>query len=298
MRTRCIALLVLALLSLPGCRLGHSAPTEPAPKLSQQSPDIRGVIKELYVPGGNISGFLVEGKLEADTRYDKAQVSVTDATRIFVKRAGEYVTAAVSELKAEQSIEVLFDGPVNTSYPVQAKASEIVILISPLSPTTTPASYSATAVPHTDSWAIPGTLRMARLSGALRAAYYNGCFFVVDADRSQGYGIDLEEERPHFWAVVPQWSPDRHSLAMLTTDGTPPARRVGLSILDASTGKLRPVQLEIHVVPGQYYVMDVAWFPNSQVLAILVTTSEEKGERFDNLYLVNVTTGENWQMAN
>lgn len=105
-----------------------STPTELIPKVSQQNPDIRGVINEIYISGGSVNGLFVKGKKYTDTTYDRAQVGVDEKTKIFKKQDDMYVIANVSDLKELQNIEVLFTGPILASDPIQAYALEIVII--------------------------------------------------------------------------------------------------------------------------------------------------------------------------
>jgi dipeptidyl aminopeptidase/acylaminoacyl peptidase len=152
--------------------------------------------------------------------------------------------------------------------------------------------------PISDSWAIPGMYRMTWRPGTSQAAVYNGYyFFLVDVESSQGCEVDLGEDvgegGSRLWAIAAQWSPDGRYLAMLTTAGTPPVKRVDLSVLDTVTGKLRSMHPEVYIVPGQYYVMDLAWMPNSQILTTLVTVEERDSGWFEGLYLIDAATGEN-----
>jgi len=121
---------VLVLLTQSSCRGSTSTtptPTETTPKLSQQNPHIRGVIQEIYSQNEIVSGFFVEGKKESDTSYDKAHVGIDQNTQVFKKQGDKYVIATVSDLQVGQNVEILFIGPIQTSYPVQARALEIVI---------------------------------------------------------------------------------------------------------------------------------------------------------------------------
>ena len=104
---------------------------EPTPELSQKSPHIRGIIQDIFTQNEKVRGFDVEGKKEKDTTYDRAGVGITDNTHIFIKQGNKYIKATVSDLQVGQTVEVLFTGPVATSYPVQAVASEIVIVNTP-----------------------------------------------------------------------------------------------------------------------------------------------------------------------
>ncbi|MGB7921608.1 MAG: endonuclease/exonuclease/phosphatase family protein [Pyrinomonadaceae bacterium] len=71
---------------------------------------------------------MIEGVKEADTNFDKASVRVTNETRIFDRRGKERKQASFDDLKPGRKVAARFTGPVMESYPVQATASEIVIL--------------------------------------------------------------------------------------------------------------------------------------------------------------------------
>jgi hypothetical protein len=88
---------------------------------------IRGNITELQQADGVVNTVRIEGELEDDTQYDRAMVTITDETRIFRQEGQERVAATVTDLQG-QRVEADFTGPVMESYPVQATASEIVIL--------------------------------------------------------------------------------------------------------------------------------------------------------------------------
>lgn len=70
----------------------------------------------------------IEGNKERDTNYDKAVARVTPRTRLFKMDGGKKVEAQFSDLKVGATVEATFTGPVAESYPVQATASEVVIL--------------------------------------------------------------------------------------------------------------------------------------------------------------------------
>jgi hypothetical protein len=93
--------------------------------------DIRGEITNVQAAANNPNsvGFIrVEGNKERDTQFDKASIRVTPRTAIFKIGDGKKVAAKFSEFKVGQTVEATFTGPVAESYPVQATASEIVIL--------------------------------------------------------------------------------------------------------------------------------------------------------------------------
>lgn len=110
------------LLLAAGCRTSETEAPSPA------GPDIRGTITSI-VPAGEAGMGLgtvrIEGGRQADTRQDKAVVTVTSATRIRQERGGEL---AFQDLALGDRVEARFTGPVRESYPVQADAAEIVLL--------------------------------------------------------------------------------------------------------------------------------------------------------------------------
>lgn len=112
---------------------GGPAPAEiPAATPPEETPagvDIRGRITEHHrsatgePPVGSIR---VEGELTADTRHDKASIRITRDTKIFKGRGGQRMP--FNSLTVGTLVEATFIGPVAESYPVQATASEVVIL--------------------------------------------------------------------------------------------------------------------------------------------------------------------------
>lgn len=103
-------------------------PTETAPKLATQAPHIRGTITQIYMKDDHLSGFLVEGALDPDTKYEKAIVGIDSKTLVYRKQGGTFLKIKVTDLSVNSQIEVLFTGPIRTSDPVQATAEEIIIL--------------------------------------------------------------------------------------------------------------------------------------------------------------------------
>ena len=91
------------------------------------SPDITGSITSV---SGRADGVTV--LVEADPAHpsvgDKASVAVTSSTRITRRVQGGEAAATLRELVPGRTVEVWFDGPVATSYPVQGKAQALVIV--------------------------------------------------------------------------------------------------------------------------------------------------------------------------
>jgi|GEM_PF-944846 hypothetical protein len=93
--------------------------------------DIRGSVSTISEPSsagkarGILGSVLIEGSREDDTNFDKALVTITESTRILHWDGQELHESSFSLIKAGQSVEVRFLGPVMESYPVQATAMEI-----------------------------------------------------------------------------------------------------------------------------------------------------------------------------
>ena len=125
-----ILFLLLALL-LTGCGGGGGSAETPAastPRLASENPSLRGTVIEVFTNEGQITGFYAEGDLAPDTSFDKARITITDATAIYTQQGETYTPAGKEALVAGANVEVLFEGPVQESYPVGATAGEIVIL--------------------------------------------------------------------------------------------------------------------------------------------------------------------------
>ena len=96
--------------------------------------DIRGSITDIQQADaqsreeGIIGSVLIEGVIEEDTEFDKASVTITDKTRVLEQKGEDRLSVTFESLKIGQRVEARFTGPVMESYPVQATASEIVIL--------------------------------------------------------------------------------------------------------------------------------------------------------------------------
>ena len=112
--------LLLALLS--ACTSdGDAAP-------ASGDPDIRGVITSITAGSGDVVGSVrIEGAIDQDTSYDKAVVRVESDTQIFRHASNAMMEVTFGDLTVGQTVEAWFTGPVAESYPVQAKASWIVI---------------------------------------------------------------------------------------------------------------------------------------------------------------------------
>jgi hypothetical protein len=80
---------------------------------------IRGKVTSI-VNGKDGITILVEGKVENDTIYDKASVTIPKGTIITVNKLSTLLD--ISDIIVGQTAEIVFDGAVAESYPVQGKA--------------------------------------------------------------------------------------------------------------------------------------------------------------------------------
>ncbi len=124
---RKLKFILLALALIFACLL------EGVQSFSSNRIDVRGVITSITRVEGEGRGkvlaqALIEGAKEPDTQVNKASVTVTAETEVFIKRGGEREPAEFAALKEGHRVEARFTGPVRESYPVQADAAEITIL--------------------------------------------------------------------------------------------------------------------------------------------------------------------------
>jgi hypothetical protein len=91
---------------------------------------IRGVVKDIVQGKGGIT-MLVEGKLEHDTSFDKASVTVNMSSKVLRDNTPITSQFAFSEIKESDTVEVTFNGPVAESYPVQGVAATVRIVTAP-----------------------------------------------------------------------------------------------------------------------------------------------------------------------
>jgi dipeptidyl aminopeptidase/acylaminoacyl peptidase len=155
------------------------------------------------------------------------------------------------------------------------------------SPIQLPATYGRETGRHVHSyfqstWAPDGS----------RIAFYrnHGLFL---ANPSNGEVCEVSFNDPMTWAYFARWSSDGRFLAMITTTSlSTPLQSTELTVLDTVTGEIRILQVVPDAKPGQHYVRDINWLPNSYDLLLLGRVRYEEGHGFDNLYLVDVGNGE------
>jgi len=115
-----IMFLSIILLILGGCSVNSGTTSAKDYRVG-----IRGIIKDINISkdGANI---LVEGKIEADTVFDKASVNINTGTMIQKDNLSRLFE--ISDLKPGEKVEVFFKGPVAESYPVQGTADIVRII--------------------------------------------------------------------------------------------------------------------------------------------------------------------------
>ncbi|MCH7483818.1 MAG: DUF3221 domain-containing protein [Chloroflexi bacterium] len=119
-----LALAVALALALLGACTSDGDAT-PAPG----DPDIRGVITSISDGAGDVIGSVrIEGAIDQDTGYDKAVVRAESDTKVFRQSWEQLIETTFADLTVGQTVEAWFTGPIAESYPVQAKASQIVIV--------------------------------------------------------------------------------------------------------------------------------------------------------------------------
>ena len=113
----------LALVLLSACTSDGDAAT------GTIGPDIRGAITSVTDGSGDVVGSVrIEGAIDEDTSYDKAVVRVENDTSIYRQVGNALMEITFAELTEGQTVVAWFTGPVAESYPVQVKASQIVIV--------------------------------------------------------------------------------------------------------------------------------------------------------------------------
>ena len=71
---------------------------------------------------------MIEAPVGASTTFEKAWVSLTREPRLLETSGEDFVTVSPTALLVGEFVTAIFEGPVMESYPVQAKAREIVIV--------------------------------------------------------------------------------------------------------------------------------------------------------------------------
>ncbi|HEY7547376.1 MAG TPA: hypothetical protein VID27_20945, partial [Blastocatellia bacterium] len=106
----------------------------------QSSVDIRGAITNIrkadsaQTNRGILGTIMVKGRKDDDTRFDQAALTITNDTRILARKGITHCSALFAYLEVGHEIEARVKEPVALSYPIQAVASEILVLNMPAIP--------------------------------------------------------------------------------------------------------------------------------------------------------------------
>ncbi|MEJ7811062.1 MAG: hypothetical protein WKG32_11685 [Gemmatimonadaceae bacterium] len=96
-----------------------------------EAPSIAGTITQVSAQQGGSGerrgSVLIEVAPADISGSDKSSVTVTRATRVYVREGGTLRAATFGELYPGQRAEAWFTGPVAESYPTQARAAVIVV---------------------------------------------------------------------------------------------------------------------------------------------------------------------------
>jgi hypothetical protein len=111
------ALLAFAVLVACACAGGSA----------NRAADITGFVTSVSGRADGVT-VLVESEPSHPSIGDKASVAVTSGTRITRRAQSGEAAATFRDLVPGVRVEVWFDGPVATSYPVQGKAQALVII--------------------------------------------------------------------------------------------------------------------------------------------------------------------------
>ena len=116
--------MILLALFLTACAPNQGA--EPSP--SSGADDVIGIRGTITSRSETDSGItiLVEGEIMADTQYDKASVRVAKEAIAQNDVMGRVLE--LSDLTVGTTVEVVFEGPVAESYPVQGTARIVRVL--------------------------------------------------------------------------------------------------------------------------------------------------------------------------
>ena len=114
-----ILVAIVAMLLLAGC----ASPDKPVTTES----DFKGFITGVNaVDNDNVIGSIAV-ESHAGKLVDKYVVTITNDTKLLHLIDGDYQDISFEDLEEKQWVEIWFDGPVAESWPMQAKALQVVI---------------------------------------------------------------------------------------------------------------------------------------------------------------------------
>jgi hypothetical protein len=100
------------------------ADSEPEPKpVAPPKADIRGEVES--ITGDRLR---IVGTKEKDTQHDQAVVTVPRTAKVYLWKGGKKVAAKFADIKKSDLVQAIFTGDIRESFPIQATASEVLIL--------------------------------------------------------------------------------------------------------------------------------------------------------------------------
>jgi hypothetical protein len=115
---------ILLALAVVVVALGGASCSPQAVDLPGTPPSIAGTITHVDPAGERIGSIRVEAVPEDASGSDKAQVRIDQGTQL-LDSTGRPI--AFNELQVGRKVRAWFTGPVAESYPVQAKASTVIL---------------------------------------------------------------------------------------------------------------------------------------------------------------------------
>jgi hypothetical protein len=105
------------------------ADSEPEPKpVAPPKADIRGKAERVTALKGEQGSLHIVGTKEKDTQYDQAVVTVPATAKVYRWKGGKKVDAKFADIKKGDLVQASFTGDIRESFPIQATATEVVIL--------------------------------------------------------------------------------------------------------------------------------------------------------------------------
>lgn len=119
------------------------------------------------------------------------------------------------------------------------------------------------------------------------ALFANPYFYLFDKTNSGICEVALGSKLlPLRFPLYARWSPDSHSIAMITTEATPGTliEFTEITLLNALTGEQQQIQTKGNPVA-------LAWSPESRYLLALVNIANDQWRPFEKLTLIDTQTG-------
>lgn len=108
------------LLGLTGCEGGQP---------NDEAPQLRGVVTSIDTHETPEMLVVWDESLDAKLEFDAASLTIPKRAKVFrINAEGTYERISAQDIKVRDVVEVQITGPVRESYPVQAGASQVVVV--------------------------------------------------------------------------------------------------------------------------------------------------------------------------